>query len=318
MANIELQKNILATIAYYDGMDYPMTAFEIHKYLMEISPVLADQISNDNRENNFLLSVINELESNSLKKIIEEYNGFYFLRGRKELVEQRLKKNKIANKKMRILVKVIKWLRFVPYIRTVAATGSLAMKNTESESDLDLLIILKHEKMFTGRLLVTILVHLLGKRRHGNKIKNRVCLNHFLTDNFFEIGMKDVFSASEYSFVLPIFGWHNFQKFQEKNEWLKKYKPNFRLDEIPDFKFIKETVFSWRLRSLGEAFLNFNFIENSLKKWQLAKIEKNPNTQKLGGVIIANDKELAFWPSFEKQGPLNFERFKEKLGQLGR
>lgn len=317
MANIELQKNILATIAYYDGMEYPMTAFEIHKYLMKFfNP--QQPVSDENIKYS-LWEIINELENNNLKRFIEEYNGFFFLTGRKGLVEQRLKKNKIANKKILKLIKIAKWLRFAPFVRMIAMTGSLAMKNTDPQSDLDLLIVLKKGKIFTGRALVTLMTHLLGKRRYDDKIKDRACLNHFLTEDALEISIKENFLASEYSLrIWPIFGWHNFQEFQEKNKWINRYKPNFWSDEIPNLKFIKETVFSGRMRNFGEILLNFNFIENILKKWQLGRIEKKAKKQKTERGIIANDKELLFWPNFEEQGPLNFTKFKEKLGQLGR
>lgn len=313
----ELQKNILATLVYYDILNYPMTGFEMYKYLMKLHG-FQRSVPDENKKYS-LVEVITELENDSLKKFIEEYNGFYFLKGRKELVEQRIKKNKIANKKIQKLIKISKWLRFAPFVRMIAMTGSLAMKNTEIGSDLDLLIILKKGKIFTGRILIIAITHFLGKRRYADKIRDRACLNHFLTDDSLEISIKEAFLASEYSLrIWPIFGWHDFQEFQEKNEWIKKYELNFQPDEIPNLKFIKEAVFSWRLRSLGEAILNFNFIENIFKKWQLRRIEKNPKTQETGRGVITNDKELLFWPNFEKQGPLNFEKFKEKLGQIGR
>lgn len=307
MGNTDLQKNILTTIAYYDVMDYPMTAFELHKYLTKIS--------GDGAEYS-LLGIINELESDSLRRIVEEYNGFYFLKNKKELVNQRLEKNKIANNKIKILLKTAKWLRFVPFVRMIAITGSLAMKNTDNDSDLDILIVLKQGKIFTGRILVTLVAHLLGKRRYADKIKDRICLNHFLSDKSFTTSLQDMFSASEYSFILPIFGWHNFQEFQKNNDWLKKYKPNFGLDEIPNLKFIKETAFSQRVRQLGEMILKFDFIENTLKKWQLKRIMKDPRTHQDGSMVSATDEALIFLP--KPQGPVIFEKFKEHLGKISR
>lgn len=314
MSSSEFQTNILATVAYYDAMDYPMTGFEVWKYLTAISSAAADPISNENEKNYSLLNVINGLESEHLQKFIEEYRGFYFLKGRQELVEQRLEKNKLANQKLKKLLKTVKWLRFVPYARMIGVTGSLAMKNTKRNSDLDLLVVLRHGKMFTGRLLVTALVHLMGKRRHGNKIKDRVCLNYFVTNKSMEISLKDAFSASEYSFILPIFGWHNFQKFQDRNSWLKKYKPNFKSDEVPNLKFLSESFLSWRLRQVGEMMLSSKFIENKLKQLQVRKIEKNPKTHQAESLIIANDDMLIFLP--DPQSPKIFGKFKEGLEKI--
>lgn len=308
MSSPELQKHILATLAYYDGMDYPMTSFELWKYLTSSK----QQAENEGQFS--LGDVVQELENENLKKFIDEHRGFYFLKGRKDLVEQRLERNKIANQKLKRLLKTAKWLRFVPFVRMLAVTGSLAMKNTDAGSDLDLLIVLKHGKIFTGRFGVTGLLQLLGQRRYGDKIKNRICLNYFITDKSLEINLKDIFSASEYAFMLPIFGWHAFQEFQEKNGWIRKYKLNFQPDALPDLKFLAETNLSQLVRTLGEAVLRPNFIENFLKHYQLGKIEKNPKTHQSGSLILASDERLVFLP--EPSGPKVYEKFQARLNGL--
>ena len=262
MSSPTLEKNILATLAYYDVMDYPMTSFEIYKYFTNFN----QQSETDSLQPD-LLEIINTLESEKLKKFIEEYRGFYFLKGRKKLVEQRIERSKIAESKFKILLKSARWLRLVPYARMIAATGSLAMKNTESGSDLDILVVLKHGKIFTGRTLLTLAVHLLGRRRHGRKIANRICLNYFITDKSLGINLKDAFSASEYSFIFPLFGFAVFQKFQKENSWIKNYKPNFCLDDVPNLKLLPDTQAAKLIRGIGEKIFSFNFIEQQLKNW---------------------------------------------------
>jgi predicted nucleotidyltransferase len=309
----KLEKNILATLTYYDVMDYPMTNFEIFKYLLWTDGSQLTSGDND-FERYSLLDVINKLEEEKLKKFIEEYRGFYFLKGRKNLVEQRLERNKIAEIKFKILLKTVRWLRCVPYVRMIATTGSLAMKNTEKESDLDVLVVIEYGKIFIGRTLLTLAVHLLGRRRHGKKIANRICFNFFITDKSLEINLKDVFSASEYSFILPLFGFEVFQKFQKENSWIKKYKPNFQTDDLPNLKLLPDTRAAKILRGIGEKIFSFDFIENRLKRWQTLRIMKDPRTRRAGSMIIANDEMLVFLP--EPQGPEIFQRFKEKLNRF--
>lgn len=309
MSSPELEKNILASLAYYDVMGYPMTSFEIHKYFTKFGqPNEAEDGQVD------LLEIINVLESEKLKKFIEEYRGFYFLKVRKNLVEQRLERNKIAESKFKILLKTARWLRFIPFVRMIAATGSLAMKNTESQSDLDILVVLKRGKIFTGRTMVTLAVHLLGRRRYGNKITNRICLNYFITEKSLEINLKDAFSASEYSFIFPLFGFSVFQKFQEENNWIKNYKPNYRADDIPNLKLLPDTPAAKTFRQIGEKIFNFDFIEQQLKRWQVKRIANDPRTKKAGSMIIANDDMLVFLP--EPQSPEVFGKFKKKLEGL--
>ena len=264
MPNNFLIKYILQTLVYYDVMDYPMTAFEVWKYLTRTSQQSIDNIQQQIEigaqcmiEKYGLTEVIKELESDGLKKYIEEYQGYYFLQGRKNLVEQRLERNKIAEKKFKLIQKITGWLRFLPYIKMVAVTGRVAMKNSENKSDLDFLIVLKKHKLFTGRMLVTSLIHFLGRRRYADKIKNRACLNYYITDKSLEISLRDVFSASEYFFITPIFGKDIFHEFQEKNSWIGGYKPNYSPDKIFNLKFVRDNKLAKFSRRLLKGLLEF-------------------------------------------------------------
>lgn len=308
--SVELSKHILTTLAYYDILDYPMTSFEIWKYLTMAS----EQESANNKQLYSLADIVTELEGNSSRKLIEEYRGFYFLKGRKDLVGQRIKRNKISESKYRILLRVARVLRFVPFVRMVAVTGRLAMKNADEKSDLDLLIVFEHGKIFTGRILVTLVVHLLGKRRYKGKITNRVCLNYFITTKSLEIGLKDLYSASEYSFMLPLFGLEAFKEFQQKNDWIKNYKINYQKDGATSQKMLTDTHFTKLFRKAGEKLFNFNFIENVLKNWQIKRINRNPKTHQAGSLIVADDESLVFLPS--PQGPKIYEKFQERLRAL--
>jgi len=304
-----LSKNILSTIAYYDVMDYPMTAFEIWKYL------ISSKYEVESEKRNTLGEVIEELEKEETKKFLGEFRGFYFLKGKKNLVEQRIERNKISNMKLKKARKIVFWLKFVPFVKMIAVAGRVGAKNSQKGSDIDMLIILKHGKIFTGRFLATVLVHLLGQRRHENKIANRVCFNHFITDEL-SVCVQDLYSSHNYIFITPLYGGDLFGKFLEKNVWIKNYRPNFSFLEN-NLKEVKDTKTSLRVRLFLEKLFSPNWIEKKLKTWQSEKIKKNPLTQKKGGMIICSNSELAFWPDFENQGPKIFEKFQENLAKFG-
>jgi hypothetical protein len=305
-----LHKNILATVVYYDVMDYPLTSFEVWKYL------IANNAANGqaNERECSLAEVMDKLESEETQKYIEEYQGFYFLKNRKNLVGQRLERNKISETKYKIILRAARFLKFIPHIRMIAATGRVAMKNAEEKSDLDVLIVFEKGHIFTGRFLTFALLNIMGIRRNDKKIKNRICLNNFLSTAF-SVSTKDLFSSHAYVFMLPVFGFESYKKFIENNIWIKNCRPNFK-NEVPPVEEIKDSDFAKIIRKILEKIFSFEFIERSLKKIQIAKIEANPKTQKKGGVIIYSDDELAFWPDFEKQGPAIYENFKNKLAAL--
>lgn len=302
-----MAKNILATIVYYDGLDYPLTAFEIWKYLIafNMKHVTCNKFS--------LFDISKELEEGKTRRFIEGKNGFYFLRGRRDLLGKRLERNKISVAKIKRLKKVVWFLKFIPFVRMVGVTGRLAMKNAGNKSDWDLMIILKAGRIWIGRTLVTACLHLSGKRRYGKKRKDRVCLNYFLASNALEIKTKDLFSSGEYFFMIPLFGKETYEKFRKANQWIKETRINYS-EEEGNIKLLKDTKLSRSIRNFGEVIFGWNFLENFLRKVEKGKIENNPLTQKEGSFIEATDEALIFLP--EPQGPLLFEKFKKTLESL--
>ena len=156
----------MATVVYYDVLDYPLTGFEIFKYL--INPVRL--ISAENQYSEIepigkiaLEDVLEILHSGNLNFYFEEQNGFYFLKNRGEILKTRIDRQKISDETWKKARKTIKWLQIIPYIRMVAVSGSLAMANAKKESDIDLLIIVKNKRIWTARFFTTYFSKLSGK-----------------------------------------------------------------------------------------------------------------------------------------------------------
>jgi hypothetical protein len=304
-------KRILATIVYYDIFNYPLTSFEIWKYLLFETGEQESGTSQKNPEKVTLAEALEALENKQLKKRIEEYQGFYFLKGRKELVRERLKNNKISEIKYKKIIRALKFLKYCPFLRMIAVTGTVAMKNAERKSDLDFLIVFKSGRIFTGRLLFTFLVHIMKMRRYGKKITDRICLNHFITDDSLEIGLKDLFASSEYSFILPVYGADIFKKFQSANVWIGKYLVNHTVDQVINMKIVSDSNISRFIRSIGENIFSIKLVEKLLGRWQIERIARDPRTHKNGSIIIADEEALVFLP--EPQGSRIGMIFKDRI-----
>jgi hypothetical protein len=301
----QLEKNILNTIIYYDILNFPLTSFEIWKYLIA--------------ENGCTLGeVVEALEGDELKDRVKDFRGFYFLKGRQDLVARRIQCDKNSGVKFEIAQKAARWLKYIPSVRMLAVTGTLAMKNCEKNSDIDFFVVLEKGRIFTGRLLVTLIVHLLGKRRHGKRIKNRICLNYFITTDSLEIQRKDLFAANEYSFIYPIFntplslrdisphlrgeGFDSvFDVFNKANlGWIKKFKPNWQIPNLkPARYFIEHSKASIIFQKAFESLINALWgdrIESWQKDIQIKRIRRNPLTNKPGAYIEYSDQNLIFLP----------------------
>lgn len=306
----QLNKNILATIIYYDGLDYPLTAFEIWKYLIRTDYFDPNEIAIEVP----FTEITKSLDSQELTAYIRQLNGFYFLKDRQYLVNKRIAGGKISAGKLKRLRKIVWILRLIPFVRMVAITGRLAMKNAGVRSDWDLLIATRKGKIWTGRTLVTLAMHVLGKRRHADKITDRVCLNFFVTDESLEISTKDLYSANEYMFMYPLLGWETYLRFQIKNHWIKGMKPHYGLSDIAPLKILEDNTCSIIIRKAGEKILGATWIENLLRKIEKKRIMDNPKTHQEGSLVYANDDALIFLPS--PHGPKIFDKFKEKVNQL--
>src|SRR3989344_1737618 len=164
----EAEKAVLKTIVYYDCLDYPLTLEELNTFLF----------SGVNLDITFGLGALKD------KDLIEEVDGFYFLKGREALFKVREERNRLAKGKWKKTFKAVRRLRIIPYLRLIFASGSLAMSNTSLKSDLDVLIVVKHGRIWLARILIILLLSLLGVRRtrYQKIAPDKICLNHFITD----------------------------------------------------------------------------------------------------------------------------------------
>lgn len=306
----ETVKNIIATVAYYDAMDFPLTAFEIWKYMM------CAQYYDDSHEHQktILTDVVRLLNHDALRQRVDSKNGFYFLKGREKLVNTRLRRMNISAEKVKKLRKVVNILRFVPFMRMVGVTGRVSMGSAQSKSDWDVLIVCKARKIWTGRTLATGVLHFLGKRRHGKKINDRVCLNYFITDGSLEVPTKDLFSAHEYNFILPLYDDNIYASFQLTNRWIAKMKPHYAVQELFPLPTLKPTKLSKFVQRIGEFLCASSFVENTLARLEYKKIMRNPKTKNTSGLIQASQEALIFLP--DPKGPRIFEKFKQIIDNL--
>ncbi len=304
--SFQLGKNITATLTYYDVMDFPLTSFEIWKHLLEYDE---NQAVSD--ENVSLSAIWDILHSPQLAPRISERDGLYCLRGREHLIEERVRRDKLSVRKLKRMKRLVSWLAFLPYLRMIGATGSLSMKHGERGSDWDMFVVLKSGRMFTGRTVLTGFLQLIGKRRHGRAIANRACLNYFVTDDHLEIDTKDLFSAHEYRFLIPLLSFDTFQSFERANHWISRFKPNLEATLIPSRLTVQVSPRMRTAQQWLERALDLIPMEGMLSRWQKKKIARNPKTRIEGGLIQATSQALVFLP--HPRGPRVYEQFKTRL-----
>lgn len=303
-----LAKNIIATITYYDVLDYPLTSFEIWKHLIRSSADHSVDVWT-------LKEIIECLQTDNIERYAGEKNGMYFLHGREHLVSVRRTRENISLRKVHRLRRIVSLLRIAPFVRMMCVTGRLSYHNCETTSDLDLLIVYEGGHIWTGRFFLTILTHILGVRRYGDKTNDRACLNYHITTQVLTVPTKDLFAAHEYSFIYPLFDAQDFfAEFVKCNQWITSYKPHYATQDKRHRATLFDTVITRYMRSVGEWILADRAMERRLEKIQKKKIQENPKTRTDGALILYSDQHLVFLP--KPHGPVVFEKYKERYDAL--
>ena len=313
-----LRNSILATLAYYDIFDYPLTHSEIYSNLINPGRITMIKSGIGEIDVNYTSEELKKLVTS---KIIGEKEGFYFLAGRGELYDARIVAKRISDQKWTKFLKLIKFLALSPYLRGVFASGSLALGNTDEKSDFDVLVISQSGRLYTCRLFLWLISSFLGARRkkHEKIAPDKLCFNHYITDESLQIKHESLFNAQTYANLKPaIIESEMVGRFYDSNLWINNYLYNFRPQIDSDSRSIKPLKFFILVASVFEFVLNSSFgdsFEKFVRKIQQNKIKNNPVTYEPGGRIVFTDQELEFHPhSFEK---FVIEKYNQNLNKLG-
>jgi predicted nucleotidyltransferase len=289
----ELQEAVLFTVIYYNVLSFPPTTFEVWKHLI-----------------NFRRSVKTPCDFFDVARILDVElrkgdfvcrDSFWCLKGFEDIVRQRIRKQKIAVKKIKKAKNWIKLAAPLLFVRGIFINGTLAMKRANEQSDWDVLVVMKKNRIWSGRLIISVFLQLFFKRRHHDKIKDRFCLNHFLTEDGLIMEEEDnAYLANELVFTLPIYGEKIFNKFIQLNEHqLFKYKPNYSRDRSDYFFLLKENPILEKIKLSAEwlADVSFgDFFNRLVKKAMVKRIMANPKTYIPGADIRFSDQALIFLP----------------------
>lgn len=203
----DVSVSVLKFIAYFDVFEFPLTKKELINFCGKgNSPEVFS-------------AEINQLIQSSR---IHSFENYYFLPGRKQIIAKRKENEKRAGK---YFSKIPVWVRLIarfPFVRSVCISGSLSKGTMPEKGDVDYFIITEPGKLWICRTLLILFkkIFLLNSKKY-------FCVNYFLDTNNPEVPDKNIFTATEIVFLLPVAGDEYYQKFIQSNNWVKEYYPGF-------------------------------------------------------------------------------------------
>lgn len=297
---MNIRESILKTLAWFELFEHPLTQEELFRFLWR-----APKISYD--------IFLEELDKLVEDKVIEQFFSFYFLPGGIELVEKRRAKTKHIDKKLKILNKAVKKMRFVPFLEAVFVCNNLSFETAKEDSDIDVFIVARDGRIWIVRFFVTILLSLFRLRRTKNKIKNRVCLSFYCSDKYLNLRSiqidqrPDIYLVYWLSQLVSIYDVNNIQeKLKRANVWLVEYLANNSEDFFSENLVVRNNVFSKIVKSFFENAWRGRYgdlVEKQLKEIQKVKMKMNSYSKQTEGdtKVVVNDQMLKFHENDRRQ-----------------
>jgi hypothetical protein len=314
-----LEHSIFNTLRYFDIFDLPLTVVQIWRSLIVDVQPRGQRWQGQAMPS--LKSVRTILEESSwLRERTASRWGYYFLKGKAQLVEARLQRQVLAAHKWKIAQRVARLLAFVPFVRMIGVTGSLALSHTRPESDLDLFLVVRKGRIWTVRLLAIAITQLLGRRRKhwDRQAPDKACLNHYIAEDSLLMvpAVRSLYTAVLYAHLIPLMGFTVYEQWRDINMvWIKRWlmcpaalvlPPRHAVGMPARIRVLRRLLESWLLELPGDV------VERWVGAIQRRTIWRHTVPGRSGRIAVSAS-ELAFHP--DSKEPAVLRRFYEEYGQ---
>jgi hypothetical protein len=281
--NTNLNKAIVSTIVFFDVFSYPLSVFEIFKYL---------QIDSS------YFQVVLALENLEARNVISSKNSFYCLKGKEGNFEIRQKRYNYTKEKIKIAKRWSKIFKLFTGLKLIALSNSIGSYNLRERGDIDLFIVTKKNRIWTSRFVLAVIGKVFNLRPSPENEKDKLCLSFFVSDSnlhlqnytkendlyflYWLVNLSSVYDEDSY-----------LSKLLAENMWVKKYLPNyFKIVNAKNDNKAYNDVEEKEKLTFAKSKKN-GFIENYLKKiqWKLFPKEIKDKANKNKEVLI-NDEVL--------------------------
>lgn len=224
----DLELSIFRTLCWFSVFDYPLSTFEIWKWLLRPS-----------RQFDLFEVTLALQKSEWLSVRLQNKDGFWTLK--RSSAEQSAKKRHErfcdAMKKYRKLRRACYFFKLFPGVVSVSAANTLAWWHTSKDSDIDLFIITKPNRIWSTRFLIVSPFAFLGKRPTRvttKKTEDPFCFSFFATNDALQMeslkwDKEDYYFAYWIKSLVPMFDRDEvFEKISTLNRWADVVLPNAR------------------------------------------------------------------------------------------
>lgn len=204
-----IEAAVLKTVLYADVFNFPLTISELHHYLIVDQPIALEQIQ------------VVLTESTALAPLLQVIDGYVVYGNRQELISLRRERELASSVLWDQAVRYGAWLARLPFVRMVALTGALSMRNASGDhDDLDYVLVTAPGRVWLARGFAVLLVK-LAKRRGVV-----ICPNYVLATTALAQTRQTLYVAHEIAQMVPLYGMAIYAQMRAANSWVQMHLYN--------------------------------------------------------------------------------------------
>lgn len=227
-SNLELR--VIATLAYSNQFEYPLTSREIYLRLIA-GEVIAQEgwVGYADRQTTTQQVVESVLQYLLRKNVVVSNGEYWVLSGLQGSFGVRVSRARQTQQKARAIDELIAVTQSIPWIQGVAITGSVAVQNATSADDIDVLLICQPKRLWLVRLFLLWKALRAGRRvTPDHQQGNGWCFNLWLESNSLSVpqskqSLYEAFEVLQARFVFARMG--VLQDWLKQNAWVMQFVP---------------------------------------------------------------------------------------------
>lgn len=198
---------IIKSVLYFDVFKYPLTLKELY----------------ENSQLTVSESEFRELIEHLCQRgVLQKKLDFILANGRNEAdIKRRLDGNKAAAEIMPTAYKYTKKIASFPFVEGLCLSGGISKNYYDDKGDIDFFIITKPGRLWICRTLLILRFKLLPKNK-----KKFWCTNYFISSEDLVIHDRNLFTATELAYLIPVFNYTSYEQLIGANDWYKTCFPN--------------------------------------------------------------------------------------------
>ena len=147
-------------------------------------------------------------------------NGYLAVRGREAIIARRLDRACSSDRLWQHAQRFVRVLRLLPFVRMIAITGALSMKNSAADDDIDVLIVTTPDRVWLTRAFAIALVYA------GKLFGDTLCPNYVISERALILDKRTLFVAHEFVQMVPVYGLAVYDRMWAANAWIRNLLPN--------------------------------------------------------------------------------------------